>query len=216
MERQLVRGQGKAEDLISYSEAFALAYSGHMQQARRMSQRASDLAQQSGRPEKSALFQTGAALSEAFFGYAPVARRKALAALEVSKDREVEYGAAVALALSGDTSQSRTLTNDLERRFPEDTSVRFNYTPTLRALLALDRGEPAKAVEQLQIAVPYELGAARSLVHGRFRRSTRSMCSARPTWSKRRAPKPPMNFGRFSVTAGLWSAIRWGPWPTFN
>jgi eukaryotic-like serine/threonine-protein kinase len=168
MERQVVRGQGKAEDLISYSEAFALAYSGHMQQARRMSQRASDLAQQSGRPEKSALFQTGAALSEALFGYAPVARRKALAALEVSKDREVEYGAAVALALSGDTSQSRTLTNDLERRFPEDTSVRFNYTPTLRALLALDRGEPAKAVEQLQIAIPYELGAARSLVHGRF------------------------------------------------
>ncbi len=95
-------------------------------------------------------------------------RRKALAALELSKDREVEYGAAVALALSGDTSQSRTLTNDLERRFPEDTSVRFNYTPTLRALLALDRGEPAKAVEELQIAVPYELGAPRSLIHGNF------------------------------------------------
>ncbi len=168
MERQLVRGQGKAEDVISYSEAFVLAYSGHMQQARSMSQRASDLAQQSGRPEKSALFQTGAALSEAFFGYAPLARGKALAALELSTDREVEYGAAVALALSEDTSRSQALTNDLERRFPEDTSVRFNYTPTLRALLALDRGEPAKAVEQLQIAVPYELGAARSLVHGNF------------------------------------------------
>ncbi len=43
MERQVVRGQGKAEDLISYSEAFVLAYSGRMQQARRMSQRAADL-----------------------------------------------------------------------------------------------------------------------------------------------------------------------------
>jgi predicted Zn-dependent protease len=114
------------------------------------------------------MFQTGAALSEAFFGYAPVAKRKALAALALSRDREVEYGAAVALALSGDTSQSRTLTNDLERRFPEDTSVRFNYLPTLRALLTLERREPAKAIEQLQIAIPYELGAPRSLVHGRF------------------------------------------------
>ena len=119
MERQVVRGQGKAEDVISYSEAFALAYSGHMRQARRMSQRASDLAQQSGRPEKSALFQTGAAVSEAFFGYAPVARQKALAALEVSKDREVEYGAAVALALSGDTSQARTSPTIWQGAFPK-------------------------------------------------------------------------------------------------
>jgi tetratricopeptide (TPR) repeat protein len=168
MERQVVRGQGQAEDLISYSESFVLAYSGHMQQARRMSQRASDLAQQSGGREKSALFQTGAAISEALFGYVPVPRRKALAALELSKDREVEYGAAVALALSGDISRARTLTNDLERRFPEDTSVRFNYTPTLRALLALDRGDSANAIEQLQIAIPYEFGAPRSLVHGNF------------------------------------------------
>ena len=85
-----------------------------------------------------------------------------MAALELSKDREVEYGAAFALALSGDSSRSQTLANDLESRFPEDTSVRFSYLPALRALLALNHGEPAKAIELLQIAVPYELGAPRS------------------------------------------------------
>jgi eukaryotic-like serine/threonine-protein kinase len=168
MEREATPGRGKAEDLISYHQAFVLAYSGRLQQAARMSQRASDLAHQSGGRERSALFQAGAAVSEAWLGYAPGARQKALAALALSKDREVEYGAAVALALLGSSSQSQTLTNDLERRFPEDTSVRFSYAPTLRALLALNRGEAAKALQQLQIAIPYELGAPRSLIHGNF------------------------------------------------
>ncbi len=50
----------------------------------------------------------------------------------------------------------------------EDTSVRFSYLPALRALLALNHGDPAKALELLQIAAPYELGAPRSSVHGFF------------------------------------------------
>jgi hypothetical protein len=43
-------------------------------------------------------------------------------------------------------------------RFPEDTAVKFNYLPTLRALLALKR-DPANAIEILETAVPYELGS---------------------------------------------------------
>jgi eukaryotic-like serine/threonine-protein kinase len=50
------------------------------------------------------------------------------------------------------------LTDDLTRRFPEDTKVRFIFTPTLLALLALNHNEPSKAVELLQTAVPYETG----------------------------------------------------------
>jgi hypothetical protein len=80
-----------------------------------------------------------------------------MAALDLSKGRDVEYGAAFALALSGDSSRSLMLANDLERRFPEDTSVQFNYMPTLRALLALKNNDPRKAIELLQIAIPYEL-----------------------------------------------------------
>ncbi len=168
MLREAAQVRGKAEAPISYREAFVQAYSGHLQQSRSLSQRASDLAQQSGRKESSALFQTGAALSEALLGDATMAKQRAQTALEFSRDREVEFGAAVALALSGDSSRSQILANDLEKRFPEDTSVRFNYMPTLRALLALNRAEPAKAIEQLQIASSYELAAPRSLLHGHF------------------------------------------------
>ena len=68
-----------------------------------MSRRAVDLAQQAAQRERAALYEAGAALREAFFGNASEARRSAMAALELSKGRDVEYGAAFALALSGDS-----------------------------------------------------------------------------------------------------------------
>jgi hypothetical protein len=40
--------------------------------------------------------------------------------------------------------------------------------PAIRALLALNHGEPANAIELLQIAIPYELGIPRSSIHGFF------------------------------------------------
>jgi DNA-binding winged helix-turn-helix (wHTH) protein/Tfp pilus assembly protein PilF len=170
MEREVALGQGRSgvEDLISDQEAFGLAYSGHLQQARRKSQRAVDMAQQSAERERAALFETGAALREAFFGNAPTARQSAMAVLKLSRGREVEYGAAFALALSGDSSRSQTFADDLERRFQEDTAVKFSYMPALRALLTLNHGEPAKAIDLLHIAVPYELGAPPSSFYGFF------------------------------------------------
>jgi tetratricopeptide (TPR) repeat protein len=133
MEREASLGQrtAGAEDWIAGHQALVLAYSGHLQQAKGMSRHATDLAQQAARRETAALYETSEALREAFFGSAPAAKRSTTSALDLSKDREVEYGAAFALALSGDSSRSQTLANDLERRFPEDTSVRFSYTPAL-------------------------------------------------------------------------------------
>ena len=86
----------------------------------------------------------------------------------ISKDREVEYGAALAFAVSGDSSRARMLANDLERRFPEDTSVRFSYLPTLRAQFALNQSDPTNALELLQAATPHELGVPRSSMAGLF------------------------------------------------
>ena len=170
LQREAAAAQGKpgAEDWISDRQAFALAYTGHLQEARRWSQRASDLARETGHRERAALFETRAALWEAFFGNAPRAKRAAKDALALAKNREVRYGAALALAMSGDASQAQSLTNDLERDFPEDTSVRFNYLPAVHATLALDHGDSSKAIELLQVAVPYELSSPRSATFAYF------------------------------------------------
>jgi tetratricopeptide (TPR) repeat protein len=77
-------------------------------------------------------------------------------ALDVAKGRHVTYAGALAMALAGDTAQAQTIANDLEHRFPEDTSVRFSYLSTLRALTALKSNDPAGAIEVLQPAATYE------------------------------------------------------------
>jgi eukaryotic-like serine/threonine-protein kinase len=157
-EAALSRGRSDVEDWVAQREAFVLTYSGRVQQARTISRRAVDLARQTNQPGKAALYKAGAAVWDAFFGNAPAARQNALAALELAKDRDVEYGAAFALALAGDSARAQDLANELEKRFPEDTAVRFMYAPALRAILAMNHGEPAKAVELLQIAKTYDLG----------------------------------------------------------
>jgi tetratricopeptide (TPR) repeat protein len=165
MERETSRARERlgAEAWISNKEAFALAYSGHLQQARILSQRAEDQAMQESQPERAGLWEAGEFLRESFFEQAPDARKSAAAALKMSNSREVEYGAALAFALSGDSSRAQMLADDLERQFPEDTVVRFSYLPVLRARIALNRGDSARAIEMLQASTPYELGASRGL-----------------------------------------------------
>ena len=164
MERIAAQAREKsgAENWIFSRQAFTLAYSGRLRQARKLSQLAAEQATLAGQRERAGLWEAGAALREAFFGNNAAAAKRASAALTLSKDREAEYGAAFALALAGYSSSSLQLANDLEKRFPEDTSVRFSYLPALRSLLALNSREISKALELLQTAIPSELGVPRS------------------------------------------------------
>jgi serine/threonine protein kinase/tetratricopeptide (TPR) repeat protein len=156
------------EDMISHLEALALARSGRLQDARRISTVPVEIAQQSGRRERAGLFEAGRAVWEAFYGNGAAARQSANKALALGRGRHVDYAAAFALALSGDLPQSRALAEDLAREFPEDTSVQFMYLPTLRALFSLDADDPAAAIQALQIASRYDLALGRVAFIGRF------------------------------------------------
>jgi tetratricopeptide (TPR) repeat protein len=151
------RGRPGAEDWITHSQALVLARSGRVRAARAASRRAFEIAQQAGEKERAATFEVAEAVWQAFSGNAATAKRSTTAALALSNGRDVEYSAAVALAVAGELPRSRSLAADLEKRFPEDTSVQFNYLPVLRALFALNQHEPQKAVEALEPNVPYEL-----------------------------------------------------------
>jgi tetratricopeptide (TPR) repeat protein len=153
----MATGEPGVEDSMLYAQALVLARSGRLQSAAAMSRHAIDTAQQAGQKEKAATYEAGQAAWEAMFGDPLAARRSAESALAISSGRDVEYVAAIALALAGDFPRSESLKDDLEKRFPEDTSVQFNYLPALRAILALNRRQPQKAVELLQAARPLEL-----------------------------------------------------------
>jgi eukaryotic-like serine/threonine-protein kinase len=168
MDREMAQAQQKpgTEEWVSQHKAFAMAYEGRLQEALKASRRASELAGQRSHPENVALFETPPALWEAFFGLSSAARQSADAALRSSNGREVEYGAALAQALSGNPATAQRLADDLAKRFPEDTSVRYSYLPTIRGVLALNRGEASRAIEILQAATPYELGTPRCWLQG--------------------------------------------------
>jgi DNA-binding winged helix-turn-helix (wHTH) protein/tetratricopeptide (TPR) repeat protein len=170
MRREVVWAQAhpEIEDWILDREAFAEASEGRLNDAILLSRHAVALAEQGGKREQAAVFQVRAALWEAFFGNSVEAKRTAAAALALAGNREVNYGAALALALSGDSTQAEKLLNDMEKRYPEDTSVRFSYLPVIRAVVAVQHGDPLKAIDALQAGVPYEMGAPRSSQTGYF------------------------------------------------
>jgi hypothetical protein len=156
--------------MISHLEALALARSGRSQEARRSSAVAVDIARKAGQRERAALFDAAAAVWEAFYGNAAAARQKATAALDLARGRDVDYAAAFALILSDDVVRSRAVADDLAKNFPEDTSVQYLYLPALRALLSLNAGDAAGAIQSLQTASRFDLGVGGTGIIGFFGR----------------------------------------------
>jgi eukaryotic-like serine/threonine-protein kinase len=152
----LAKGKPGAEDWMAYSQALVFARCGRLRMAKEMSRKAVELAQQSGQKERAATYEAGEAVWEALFGNASAAKKGALSVLELSKGRDPEYAAGFALAIAGDFPRARAIADDLQKRFPEDTSVKFNYLPALRGLSALHEGVPARSSEVLQTSTPYD------------------------------------------------------------
>ncbi len=146
------------EDVLLSAEADTAAYSGQLEKARELSRQAVASAERAEEKETAAGYEAAAALREALFGNAAEARQRADAALALSSTRDVKFGAALALALAGDSSRAQILAEELAKGFPEDTVAKFNYLPTIRAQLAINRHDSLKAVETLKIAAPFELG----------------------------------------------------------
>jgi eukaryotic-like serine/threonine-protein kinase len=160
MARQGASAVGKRgeEDLLLAMEADTAAYFGHVGNARNFSQRAVVSAERAGEKETAAGYYAVSALREALVGDGYRARQLAATAMRHSSGREVDYGVALALAFGGETNRAQVLTDDLAKRYPEDTIVQFNYLPTLRAKIALSRSNPQQALDILVAADPYELG----------------------------------------------------------
>jgi len=146
------------EDKLLSLQAESAAYSGRLRDAREFSRRAVDSAERAGEKETAATYYAMSGLREALFGNADDARRRATLAIASSTSLDVQYGAALTLAYSGDNARAQAMTGDLGKRFPENTIWRFNYLPTLSAKLAVIHGNASDALESLKAAAPYDLG----------------------------------------------------------
>jgi DNA-binding winged helix-turn-helix (wHTH) protein/Flp pilus assembly protein TadD len=161
MARQVAAAAGKTgeEDLLLALNADTAAYFGHLRRARELSRQASNSARRAGENEASATYENVAALREGLFGNADKAREQIRVATPLpSGGGDPYYGFALALAYAGNANGVQRSVEDFNKRIPEDTTVQFNYLPTLRAKLALMHSNPQQALNDLELAAPYELG----------------------------------------------------------
>jgi serine/threonine protein kinase/tetratricopeptide (TPR) repeat protein len=134
------------------------AYGGHLGKARELTKRAVDSAVRADTKENGARWQAIAAQRDAAYGYPAEARQSAAAALKLAPaSKEAEAAAALAFVMAGDTARAESLAQDLGKRFPLDTQMQSLWLPTIQAQLALDRKNPASALNALQAATRIEL-----------------------------------------------------------
>src|SRR5947209_7015891 len=122
-------GKPGKENAMLYLEANSAAHFGKLRAAREISRQATISTAQAGEKETAAGCAAAAALWEALYGNAAPARQHAAAALALSKGRDTQFIAALALAYVRDSARALALVEELEKRYPEDIVVRFNYAP---------------------------------------------------------------------------------------
>jgi eukaryotic-like serine/threonine-protein kinase len=160
MESVLASSRGTRDGIMlqSHVQALAAAQAGRLDEAERYSRSAVETSLGAGLRERAAVFQAAPAVWNAFYGNRNSAREKAEAALKTFDGREVEYAAGFALGLAGEASRAEALAAGLNKEYPEDTQVQASYVPTLRALAALERKDPRKALDLLEANRRYEFG----------------------------------------------------------
>ncbi len=135
------------------------AYGGHLGKARELTKRAVDSAARADNKEMEAIWQAIAAQREAAYGNPAKARQSAADALKLAPPSpEAEAEAAFAFAMVGDTARAGSLAQDIGKRSPLDTQMHSLWLPTIEAQLALNKKDPASALNALQAAFPIELG----------------------------------------------------------
>ena len=136
------------------------ANGGHFHKARELTKRAVDSAIRADNKETGAIYLANAALQHAAYGNATEATHSAAEALKLAPASPgVESESALAFAMTGDTARAESLAQDLGRRLPLDTQMQSLWLPAIQAQLALDRKNPASALNTLQASSPIELGS---------------------------------------------------------
>jgi len=152
------------EDVLLATQADTEGWHGKLKNARELTRNAMDSALHNDAKETAAAYQAAAALREVEAGNREQARGEANAAVKLAQNRNVRVVAALALARAGDTAGAEKLATELDKAFPLDTLVQRYWLPTIHAAVALERKDPNRAVELLQVASAIELGDTTNLL----------------------------------------------------
>jgi serine/threonine protein kinase/tetratricopeptide (TPR) repeat protein len=160
MERDVAWAAGRPseEDQMLNAHADTQAYYGRLEKARDLARRATDSAVRADAKETGAQWLAFQGIREAELGNVIAARQAVARALALAPGRDVKVVAAVALARTGETAQSRTILEALEKSEPTNTYLKVYWFPVIEASIAMAQQAPDRAIVALEPALPYELG----------------------------------------------------------
>jgi serine/threonine protein kinase/Flp pilus assembly protein TadD len=168
MERQVAWEAGRPgeEDQMLNIHADTQAYYGRLDKARDLARRAADSAVRTGAKETAAEWLGFEAIREAELGNVAAARQAVNRALALAPGRDVKVLAALALARTGETSQSKTIFDALQKSDPTNTYLKVYWFPVIEASIAMAQQANDQAVLALEPSVPYELGQPPPTLNG--------------------------------------------------
>ena len=165
MQQEVTQSSGKVQEtIIVLLHAQGECAQGKIKKANESFARAAAAAQAHGIKEWVAMSLIGKAYCNAETGFTPEARQAMNAALAAADTPDTEADAARVFARTGDTARAEKFIADLAKEQPFDTLLNQVKLPTARAILDLERNQPAQAVAALEPAKPYDLGADRRSV----------------------------------------------------
>jgi hypothetical protein len=172
MQQQLDWASGKPDEYVAFDwQVGAAAFAGQWRRSSELARRAMDLAARGETKEVAARYAAEQALRLAVWSSnfsLPAAENRKLKlelqtfaqnALHLERGRASLPRAALALALCGETSQVKSLIDELTRRYPDDTVINSVWLPMIGAALELQRGNAQRAITLLQPAGRYEPAA---------------------------------------------------------
>ena len=143
IDREIQWFAGKPEEYLSLGlQAADRNVHGRRRESRDLYRRAAETASRSGLKSVASEVQEADVLVDALAGNCQAARHLKRPAL--------------ALAICGDAAQAEKLAAETSKVFPNGTIWNTVQLPAIRAAIALSRDQPAKSVELLASAVPYE------------------------------------------------------------
>src|SRR5579862_754053 len=165
MQREMKWAEGKPSEYLLLNEtASVTAARGQIQKAEELVQRSIQDTDHLGFKETTADTKAFFALDEAVVGNEGKAGELANQSAALARARSNLVPSSEALALSGDSTRSQSMLEELNKRFPSDTLLKNVGMPTVVALGALDRKRPDEAITALKSAALYEMGNAPAML----------------------------------------------------
>jgi serine/threonine protein kinase/tetratricopeptide (TPR) repeat protein len=156
----------KADTVASFLtlEGLTAAYHGRLGDARGFFKRSYDVAHGASLKEGMAAALYQQALVEALYGDAAGAKRDVPLFIATSNSFLYRTRAVRLLAIAGDTAHTEAQADALLKERPSATLTGGYDVPVIKGIVELARKNPAKAIEELQPAVQYELADQKALL----------------------------------------------------